>query len=120
MRTTTASRSARTLATVTLGLLICLDARAAATDESFSKEAAASALSSVDLSKCKTKNGPTGEGHVTVTFAPKSGSAKTAVVDDGPLVGTKAEKCIAREYKRAKVPAFKGDPVSVGKKFKLE
>ena len=35
-------------------------------------------------------------------------------------MGTKAEKCISREYKRVKVPAFKGDPVSVGKTFKID
>ena len=109
----------RCLVTVTLGLLLCFDARAAASDEAFSRDAAASALSGVDVGKCKLKKGPIGEGHVIVTFAP-SGSAAGAVLDQGPFGGTKAEKCIVKEYRRAKVPAFKGDPVSVGKKFKIE
>ncbi len=109
----------RALLTVALGLAICSHARAAATDEEFSKEAAASALASVDVAKCKPKKGPTGEGHVIVTFAP-AGNAQGAVLDQGPFVGTKAEKCIVKEYRRAKVPAFKGAAVSVGKKFKIE
>ncbi len=114
-----APKLARTLATLTLGLLVCFDARAAASDEAFSREAAATALASVDVAKCKLKKGPTGEGHVIVTFI-STGDAKTAVVDTGPFVGSRAEKCIVKEYRRAKVPAFKGDPVSVGKKFKIE
>jgi hypothetical protein len=109
----------RSLVTLTLGLLICTGARAAGSDEAFSREAAATALSSVDVAKCKLKKGPTGEGHVIVTFA-STGNAQGAVLDQGPFGGTKAEKCIVKEYRRAKVPAFKGDPVSVGKKFKIE
>lgn len=109
----------RVLLTVSIGLFVAFDARAAAVDEDFNRDAAVSALSGVDVAKCKTKKSPSGEGHVIVTFAP-TGSARGAVVDKGPFIGTKSEKCIAKEYKRAKVPPFKGDPVSVGKTFKLE
>jgi hypothetical protein len=115
----TTSTLARYLVPLTLGLLLCFDARAAGGDEAFSRDAALSSLSSVDVAKCKLKKGPTGEGHVIVTFA-STGSAQGAVLDQGPFGGTKAEKCIVKEYRRAKVPAFKGDPVSVGKKFKIE
>jgi hypothetical protein len=89
------------------------------TEEAFSRDAAATALKDVDPARCKSKKTPLGEGHVIVTFAP-SGSAQGAVVDRGPFVGTKSEKCIAKEYMRAKVPPFKGDAVSVGKSFKIE
>ena len=85
----------------------------------FDRSAAASALSSVDLVKCKSTNAPRGEGHVTVKFTP-AGTATEAVVDKGPMAGTPAAKCIAREFKKAKVPAFKGDMVQVGKSFKFE
>jgi hypothetical protein len=91
----------------------------AASEDPFSREAAAEALKGVDVGRCKVKNTPTGEGHVVVTFAP-TGTAQDAVVDKGPFVGTKSEKCISKAYKGAKVPAFKGDPVSVGKTFKID
>lgn len=85
----------------------------------FDRQAAATALSSVDLVKCKSTNAPRGEGHVTVKFAP-AGSAAEAVVDKGPMVGTPVAKCIAKEFKKAKVPAFAGDVVQVGKSFRFE
>jgi hypothetical protein len=91
----------------------------AASEDPFSRDAALEALKNVDPGRCKTKKTPTGDGHVVVTFA-NTGAAQEAIVDKGPFVGTKAEKCISKEYMRAKVPAFKGDPVSVGKSFKIE
>ena len=90
-----------------------------ASEEPFDKQAASSALSSVDLGKCKSTNAPRGEGHITVKFMP-AGSAAEAVVDKGPMAGTPVAKCIAKEFKKAKVPAFKGDAVQVGKLFRFE
>ena len=88
-------------------------------DTPFDRGAAAASLSSVDLKKCKSTNAPKGEGHVLVKFFP-AGSAAEASVDKGPLMGTPTAKCIAAEFKKAKVPAFTGDMVSVGKSFKFE
>jgi hypothetical protein len=85
----------------------------------FDKTTAASVLSSIDLSKCKSTNAPRGEGHIMVKFTPQ-GSASEALVDRGPLVGTPVGKCIAKEFKKAKVPAFTGDIVQVGKSFTFE
>lgn len=85
----------------------------------FDKQAASSALSSVDLVKCKSTNAPRGEGHIMVKFEP-AGTASEAVVDKGPWVGTPVAKCIAKEFKKAKIPAFKGDVVQVGKSFRFE
>jgi hypothetical protein len=85
----------------------------------FDKLAAASALSSVDLLKCKSTNAPRGDGHVLVTFTP-GGTATDAVVDKGPLVGTPVARCIAKEFKKAKVPAFRGEVVQVGKSFRFD
>lgn len=89
------------------------------TEEPFDKQAASSVLSAVDLQKCKTTNAPRGEGHVMVKFTP-AGEATEAVVDKGPMAGTPTAKCIAKEFKKAKVPAFKGDIVQVGKLFRFE
>lgn len=93
----------------------------AATEDAapFDKQAAVSALSSVDLVKCKTTNAPRGDGHIMVKFQP-AGVATEAVVDKGPWVGTPVAKCIAKEFKKAKVPAFAGDVVQVGKSFRFE
>ncbi len=85
----------------------------------FDKQAAASALSSVDLVKCKSTNAARGEGHIMVKFQP-AGTATEAVVDRGPWLGTPVAKCIAKEFKKAKVPAFAGDVVQVGKSFRFE
>ena len=38
-------------------------------------------------------------------------------IDKGPWVGTPVAKCMTKEFKKAKVPAFKGDAVTVGKTF---
>jgi hypothetical protein len=85
----------------------------------FDRQAAASALSSVDLTKCKAPNAKRGEGHVTLTFA-STGEASRAVVDRGAMVGTPVAKCIAGTYQKAKVPAFSGEAVQVGKSFRFD
>jgi hypothetical protein len=85
----------------------------------FDKQAATTALTEVSLQKCRATNVAKGEGHITITFAP-SGDAQSAHVDKGPWVGTPAAKCMAKEFKKARVPAFKGDPVTVGKLFHVE
>lgn len=96
------------------------DPKPVATEEiPFDKAGASKALGSVDLVKCKSTNAPRGEGHITVKFAP-AGNAAEAVVDKGPWLGTPVGKCIAKEFKKAKVPAFTGDVVQVGKSFRFD
>lgn len=85
----------------------------------FDRDAALAAFAEVDLQKCRVTNAPTGEGHVTVTFQP-GGKATGAIVDRGPWLGTPVAKCIASQYKKARVPAFKGGTVNVGKTFRLD
>ena len=97
-------------------------AKIAKTEEAapeFDKQAAISAIGEINLQKCKATNAAKGEGHVTITFAP-AGFAESALVDKGPWLGTPVAKCMAREFKKAKVPAFRGDPVTVGKSFQFE
>ena len=92
---------------------------AAAEDVPFDRVAASNVLGSVDLAKCKSTNAPRGEGHIFVKFAP-DGTAAEAMVDKGPWLRTPVARCIATEFKKAKVPAFTGDVVQVGKSFRFE
>jgi hypothetical protein len=85
----------------------------------FDKAAAVAAISEVNLTKCKATNAAKGDGHVMITFGP-GGTVQTAIVDKGPWVGTPVAKCMAKEFRKAKVPAFKGDAVTVGKLFHLD
>ncbi len=82
----------------------------------FDRGAAAASLGAVNVQSCKKPDGPTGSGHVTVTFSP-DGSVASAVVDSGPFPGTPVGGCIAGKYRGARVPAFGGAPVKVGKSF---
>lgn len=82
----------------------------------FDRGAAAAALGAVNVQSCKKSDGPTGSGHVMVTFAP-DGSVQSAVIDGGPYPGTTVGGCIAGKYRGARVPAFGGAPVRVGKSF---
>ncbi|MBX3206011.1 MAG: zinc-ribbon domain-containing protein [Labilithrix sp.] len=82
----------------------------------FDRGAAAAALGAVNVQSCKKSDGPTGSGHVFVTFAP-DGSVQSAVIDSGPFPGTSVGGCIAGKYRGARVPAFGGAPVRVGKSF---
>jgi hypothetical protein len=85
----------------------------------FDRSAASSSLSSVSLLPCKQTKGPSGDGHVVVTFAP-SGEPQDVVVDRDPFKGTAVGRCIAGQYKRARVPKFSGPAVSVGKTFHMD
>lgn len=88
----------------------------------FDRSAAASAIGAIadsGLQKCKVTNAAKGEGHVKITFAP-SGEAKDVNVDKGPWLGTPVAKCMSREFKKAKVPAFSGDAVTVGRTFRFD
>ncbi len=84
----------------------------------FDRGAAASSLASISIAGCKKPDGPTGSGHVTVTFDP-SGSVQSAILDGGDYPGTPVGGCIAGKYRGAHVPAFTGSPVKVGKSFTL-
>lgn len=85
----------------------------------FDRGAASSSISEISLQRCKATNAPRGEGHVQITFT-ASGAVDKVTIDKGPWVGTPVGKCMAKEFKKAKVPAFKGDAVTVGKTFKFE
>lgn len=84
----------------------------------FDRGAAAAALGGVNVQSCKKPDGPTGAGHVTVTFGP-DGQVQSAVVDSGPFPGTPVGGCIAGKFRGAHVPPFGGAPVRVGKSFTI-
>lgn len=86
----------------------------------FDKGAALAALGAAAASagSCKTPDGPTGTGKVSVTFAPSGRATATSVA--GALAGTDVGGCVARLFRAAKVPAFSGDPVTVSKSFSIE
>jgi predicted Zn finger-like uncharacterized protein len=84
----------------------------------FDRGAAAAALGGVNVASCKKPDGPTGTGHVTVTFAP-GGNVTSAVVDSAPFAGTPVGGCVAGKFRSARVPAFSGGNVTVGKSFSL-
>ncbi len=87
----------------------------------FNKSAAISSLSSAAASaaSCKIPGGPTGGGKVIVTFAP-SGRVTTANVVGGKFGGSSVGGCVASRFRRARVPAFSGGPVTVSKSFNIQ
>ena len=86
----------------------------------FDKNAAVAALGAAAASaaSCKTADGPTGSGKVSVTFAPSGRATATSVA--GELAGTEVGGCVARLFRAAKVPPFSGDPVTVSKSFTVQ
>ena len=86
----------------------------------FDKNAAVAALGAAAASaaSCKTADGPTGSGKVSVTFAPSGRATATSVA--GELAGTEVGGCVARLFRAAKVPPFSGDPVTVSKSFSVQ
>ena len=84
----------------------------------FDRGAAAGALGAVNLSSCKKADGPTGSGHVKVTFEP-NGTVSKVDVDQPPFSGTAVGGCVAGKYRGVKIPAFSGGAMTVGKSFSL-
>ncbi len=84
----------------------------------FDRGAAAAALGAVNVQSCKKPDGPTGSGHVKVTFGP-SGAVSSATADAPPFAGTPVGGCVAAKFRGVKIPAFSGGSVSVGKSFTI-
>ena len=85
----------------------------------FDRRAAAEALGAVDVSGCERSDGPTGAGHVSVTFA-LDGSVSVVVVDQPPFAGTAVGACVESLFRNVHIPAFVGGPVKVGKSFVVD
>jgi hypothetical protein len=82
----------------------------------FNKDAAVAALNTAvaQASGCRQDGDPTGTARVVVTFAP-SGRVTSANLNGPPFAGTRTGGCIAATMRRAKIPAFSGEYVTVGK-----
>jgi predicted Zn finger-like uncharacterized protein len=86
----------------------------------FDKAAAVAALTAAagNAQSCKTPDGPTGSGKVSITFMPSGRATNTQV--SGDLAGTAVGGCVARLFRSAKIPAFSGEAVTVSKSFAVQ
>ncbi len=84
----------------------------------FDRGAASGAIGAVNVQSCAKPGGPTGAGHVKITFAP-NGSVSAAIIDSGPFNGTPVGGCIVGKFRGPHVPAFGGGPITVGKSFTI-
>jgi len=86
----------------------------------FSVSAAQVALTQAagNAASCAKPGGPTGSGKVQVTFA-TSGRVTTANVAGPPFGGTPVGGCVAGVFRKARIPAFAGNPVTVSKSFAI-
>ncbi len=87
----------------------------------FDKAAAVAALTAAaaQASSCKKEGDPSGSAVVTITFA-ASGRVTSANIAGPPFAGTATGGCIAAAMRRAHVPAFDGDRVTVSKTVAIE
>jgi len=72
----------------------------------------------INVSSCKRSDDPSGPGHARVTFQP-SGTV-SAIEMDAPYTGTAVGACVAQRYKSARVPAFAGGALTLGKTFTIQ
>ncbi|MEI9949651.1 MAG: hypothetical protein WDO74_11895 [Pseudomonadota bacterium] len=88
----------------------------AAPDTEFDRAAARNALAAAaaQASSCRKQGDPSGTANLTIVFAP-SGRVTTAQIQGPPFSGTPTGGCIASTMRRASVPAFSGDFVTVSK-----
>lgn len=89
-------------------------------DPPFSEKAAAAALAAAAESAraCRDRGGPTGEARVRVTFAP-TGDVVYSEVADAPIAGSAAGECVARKFRNARVPPFRGEARTLGAAVRL-
>jgi len=86
----------------------------------FSVSAAQVALTqaATNAASCAKPGGPTGTGKAQVTFA-TSGRVTTANVATPPFAGTPVGGCVAGVFRKARIPAYAGNPVTVSKSFNI-
>jgi hypothetical protein len=82
----------------------------------FDRAAAAAALTAgaAQASACRKEGDPSGVASVVITFAP-SGRVTSATIGGPPFAGTPTGSCIAAALRKARVPPFEGDRVTVSK-----
>src|SRR6478752_3162853 len=87
----------------------------------FDRDAARNALATAatQASACRKVGDPSGTANLTITFAP-SGRVTSAQIQGPPFSGTATGGCIASTMRRASVPAFSGDYVTVSKTIVIQ
>lgn len=87
----------------------------------FDPGAARTALASAatQAASCRKEGDPSGMASITITFAP-SGRVTSATLQGPPFAGTATGGCIASVMRRATVPAFSGEHVTVTKTIVVE
>lgn len=87
----------------------------------FDREAAAAALAAgaAQASACRKEGDPSGVASVVITFAP-SGRVTSASVSGPPFAGTPTGGCIASALRKARIPAFDGERVTVSKTIVIQ
>ena len=87
----------------------------------FSSSAAAQAMrqASIMASRCRREGDPTGEARIQITFA-GSGKVTSATVSGPPFAGTATGSCIAEQFRKAQVPEFSGNRVSLTKTLTIQ
>ena len=88
-----------------------------ASGAAFNKAAAVAALTAAanSASACRRGSDPSGTATVIVTFAP-SGRVTSANLSGPPFAGTQTGGCIASMMRRARIPSFSGQHVTVSKR----
>jgi hypothetical protein len=86
----------------------------------FNADAARAALASAvsQAGACRKPGDPSGVAAVTITFSP-SGRVTSATIAGPPFAGTPTGGCIASTLRRARVPAFTGEMVTVRKTVEI-
>jgi hypothetical protein len=97
------------------------DAPRAKPEGPFDADAARTALAGAvaQASSCRKPGDPSGVAAVTITFSP-SGRVTSATIAGPPFAGTPTGGCIAATLRRARVPAFEGDMVTVRKTVEIQ
>ncbi len=82
----------------------------------FDRDAASAALGRAagEASACRRDGDPSGMAAVTITYSP-SGRVTTATIAGPPFSGTPTGGCIAATFRKAAIPPFSGDLVTVKK-----
>ncbi|HEV8246786.1 MAG TPA: hypothetical protein VGP93_13505 [Polyangiaceae bacterium] len=92
-----------------------------ATGNAFQPDAAKAALgaAAAQASGCRKGDDPTGSAVVIITFAP-SGRVTSANISGPPFAGTATGGCIAAAMRKASVPPFDGDRITVSKTINVQ
>jgi hypothetical protein len=87
----------------------------------FDRDAASAALGRAagEASSCRRDGDPSGMAAVTITYSP-SGRVTTATVAGPPFSGTPTGGCIAATFRKAAIPPFSGELVTVKKTVTIQ